>query len=355
MAGVAAAGTGLAACGQLTSPGSEPRPPRFAWTMVTSWPSHFPILGEAARRLARRIEETSGGRITLRVFGSGELVPPFEVFDAVSRGVAQIGHSAASFWKAKLPAAPFFCAVPFGLNAREMSGWLHSGGGLALWRELYAPYHLLPLPVGNTGMQLAGWFHEPISSVADLRGLRMRLPGLGGEVLAKLGGRPIHLPGAELLAAMQDGRLDAAEWMGPHNDLAFGLHRVARHAHVPGWQEPGMLVEAILHRPAWDALPADLQAIVESCCAEAHEQVLAESTTRNLEALDPLVREHGIDIRRLPDDVLAALRRAADAVLEEHTAADPFARRVYDSMRSYRAKAQAWHSVSEQAFYQARR
>ena len=357
-AGLVAAAAGLAACGKAgtqagTATAADEAPRQ--WKMVTSWPTNFPGLGSGAARLAERITQASGGRITVRVFGSGELVPPFEVFDAVSRGTAEIGHSAAYYWKGKAPAAPFFAAVPFGLNAQEMNGWLRFDGGIELWRELYAPFNLVPFAAGNTGVQLAGWFRKPINGVRDLAGLKMRIPGLGGDVLAAVGGVPVNLPGAEIFTSLQSGAIDAAEWVGPYNDLAFGLHRVAKYAYYPGWQEPGPTLEAVFNKTAFDALPEDLKAIVDACCAAVNDEMLSEYTARNQQALDNLVREHGTQLRRLPDDVLMALKRAADDVLETLAGSDPFARRVYDSMRVFRAQAQAWHSISEEAFYQARR
>jgi TRAP-type mannitol/chloroaromatic compound transport system substrate-binding protein len=355
--GMAAAAAGLAACGQAeqtsgTAVASEP--PR-QWKMVTSWPTNFPGLGSGAARLAERITQASGGRISVKVYGSGELVPPFEVFDAVSRGTAEIGHSAAYYWKGKAPAAPFFCAVPFGLNAQEMTSWLRFGGGLELWRELYAPFNLVPFPAGNTGVQLAGWFRKPINGIGDLQGLKMRIPGLGGDVLQAVGGVPVNLPGAEIFSSLQSGAIDAAEWVGPYNDLAFGLHRVAKYAYYPGWQEPGPTLEAIFNKTAFDALPEDLKAIVDACCAAVNDEMLAEYTARNQQALDNLVREHGAQLRRLPDDVLGALKRAADDVLDNLAESDAMARKVWNSIRTFRAQAQAWHSVSEEAYYQARR
>jgi TRAP-type mannitol/chloroaromatic compound transport system substrate-binding protein len=273
----------------------------------------------------------------------------------VSRGTAEIGHSAAYYWKGKAAAAPFFCAVPFGLNAQEMTSWLRVGGGLELWRELYAPFNLVPFPAGNTGVQLAGWFRKPINGIGDLQGLKMRIPGLGGDVLQAVGGVPVNLPGAEIFSSLQSGAIDAAEWVGPYNDLAFGLHRVAKYAYYPGWQEPGPTLEAIFNKTAFDALPDDLKAIVDACCAAVNDEMLAEYTARNQQALDSLVREHGTQLRRLPDDVLGALKRAADDVLDNLANSDPFARRAWNSIRAFRAQAQAWHSVSEEAYYQARR
>lgn len=354
--GLAAVAAGLAACGAREGgPAGAASDVRLNWKMVTSWPANLPGLGTGAALLGEMITRASGGRLTVRVYGGGELVPAFEVFDAVSRGTAEMGHSAAYYWKGKAAAAPFFCAVPFGLNAQEMNGWLYEGGGLALWRELYAQFGLVPFPAGNTGVQMAGWFNRELRSLADLRGLKMRIPGLGGEVMAKVGATPVNLPGAEIFTALQSGAIDACEWVGPYNDLAFGLHRVAKFYYYPGWQEPGPTLECMVNQAAFDALPDDLKHIVETCCRAVNDAMLAEYTARNQQALDQLVREHSVQLRRLPDDVIAALRRASEESLEAMAAADPFVRRVYDSQRAFRAQAQAWHAISEEAYYAARR
>lgn len=352
--GLAAVAASLAACSKPRA-GSMAAAFRAQWKMVTSWPANFPGLGTGAAALAALISEASGGRLTVRVYGAGELVPAFEVFDAVSRGVAEMGHSAAYYWVGKAPAAPFFCAVPFGLNAQEMNAWMYDGGGLELWRELYAGFNLVPFPAGNTGVQMAGWFNREIRSVRDLAGLKMRIPGLGGTVMARLGVVPVNLPGGELFTAMQSGAIDATEWVGPYNDLAFGLHRVAKHYYYPGWQEPGPTMECMINKAAWDALPEDLQALVEACCRAVNQTMLAEFTARNQQALDTLIREHAVDVRQLPADVLKALREAADEALDAIAASDAMARRALDSMRAFRLRAQAWHRISEEAFYEARR
>jgi len=352
--GLAAVAASLAACSAPESKGPANSGPRLQWKMITSWPRDFPGLGTGAAGLGALITEASAGRLTVKVYGAGELVPAFEVFDAVSRGVAEMGHSAAYYWKGKAAAAPFFCAVPFGLNAQEMNAWLYDGGGLELWRELYAPFNLVPFPAGNTGVQMAGWFNREIRSVRDLAGLKIRIPGIGGEVMARLGATPVNLPGAEIFTALQSGAIDATEWVGPYNDLAFGLHTVAKHYYYPGWQEPGPTLECMINQTAFAALPTDLQTLVSACCRAVNEVMLAEYTARNQDALDTLIREHGVDVRPLPPDVLGALRHASEQTLEAIAASDAMARRCYDSMRAFRAKAQAWHRISEEAFYQAR-
>lgn len=318
--------------------------------MVTSWPSGFPGLGTGAAELADRITRTSGGRIQVRVYGAGELVPAFEVFDAVSRGTAEMGHCAAYYWSGKSPAAPFFCTVPFGLNALEMNGWLYYGGGLELWRELYARFNLVPFPAGNTGVQMAGWFKREINGLGDLAGLKMRIPGLGGEVMARLGATPVNLPGGELFSALQSGAIDATEWVGPYNDLAFGLHRVAKYCYYPGWQEPGPTLECMINKTAFEGLPDDLKAIVDACCRAVNDTMLAEYTARNQAALEALQRDHGVEFRPLPADVMQALQAATHEVLEETAARDPFAARVHASVKAFRAQAQQWAGVSEQAY-----
>lgn len=356
--GMAALGAGLAGCGgaqQAPAAGNASRAePVRQWKMVTTWPANFPGLGSGAARLAELITRASGGRIVVKVLAAGELVPAFETFDAVSRGTAELGHGAAYYWKGKAEAAPFFCAIPFGMNAQEMNGWLSYGGGIELWRELYAPFNLVPFPAGNTGVQAAGWFNREINSVEDLAGLKMRIPGLGGEVMARVGATPVNLPGGELFQALQSGTIDAAEWVGPYNDLAFGLHRVAKYCYMPGWQEPGPTLECIVNKSAFDALPDDLKGIVEACCQAVNDSMLAEYTARNQQALETLINEHKVEFRNLPDSVLAALKQATDAVLGEITARDPFAAKVYESYRAFQRQVVAWHRLSEQSYYDSR-
>jgi len=354
-AGLAALAGGLAACSRGPAAGGTTATTSSEevrhWKMVTTWPTNFPGLGSGAAQLAALITRASGGRIVVKVYAGGELVPPFEVFDAVSRGTAELGHSGAYYWKGKAEAAPFFCAIPFGMNAQEQNGWLYSGGGLDLWRELYEQFNLVPFPAGNTGVQTAGWFNREINQVEDFAGLKMRIPGLGGDVIARLGGTPVNLPGAELFTALQNGTLDATEWVGPYNDLAFGLHRVAKYCYYPGWHEPGPTLECMVNKTAFDALPDDLKSIIETCCRATNDAMLAEYTARNQQALEQLINEHKVDFRPLPRAVLDALREASRAVLEEIAARDPFAKRVYESYRAFQTQAMAWHRVSEMAYY----
>lgn len=349
-------GTGLAACGrQETAPaGPAPAGQTYDWRMVTTWPPNFPGLGTGAARLAELIQRLSGGRIRVKVYGAGELIPAFEAFDAVSQGNAQLAHGAAYYWKGKTEAAQFFAAVPFGFNAQEMNGWLYHGGGLELWREVYAPFGVIPFPAGNTGVQMGGWFNREINSVADLQGLKIRIPGLGGEVMSRAGAAPVSLPGGEIFTALQTGAIDATEWVGPYNDLAFGLYQAARYYYYPGWHEPGSALECIVNRQAYEALPGDLQAIVAQACAAVNNDMLAEFTARNGAALDTLINEHGVELRAFPQPVLEHLQKLSLEVLEDMAARDPVAKKVYASYRKFRKHVTDWHAVSEQAYYNAR-
>ncbi len=363
-AGAGAVGVGLAAslsaCGDESSSTVDANAPAvhtakpIHWKMVTTWPKNFPGLGTGANTLARLITEMSGGRLTVKVYGAKELVPAFEVFGAVSNGTAEIGHGAAYYWKGKVEEAQFFTAVPFGLTAQEMNGWLQYGGGLALWEELYRPFGLVPMPAGNTGVQMAGWFNREINSIDDLQGLKMRIPGLGGEVLKRVGGTPVTLPGGEIFPSLQSGAIDATEWVGPYNDLAFGLYKAAKHYYYPGWHEPGPTLECIVNQKALDALPADLQAIVRTASRVANDDMLSEYMARNNHALKTLVEEHGVDVRKLPDEVLSEFKRVSDTVVEELAAKNAMSVKIYESFKSYRDDVIPWQNLSERAYLNAR-
>ncbi len=327
---------------------------RYEWKMVTTWPKNFPGLGLAAENLARYVDEMSDGRLTIRVYGANEIVPAMEVFDAVSQGVADAGHGAAYYWKGKVPSSVFFTSVPFGMNAQEMNGWLHYGGGLELWREAYAPYNLVPFTGGSTGVQMAGWYNKPINSIEDLKTLKMRIPGLAGEVFAAAGGTAVRIAGGELYTSMQTGVIDALEWVGPYNDLAFGFQEVARYYYYPGWHEPGAMLEFIVNKDSLQALPEDLQAVVKYASRAANQDMLDEYTARNNAALQSLITEHGVELRRLPDDVLQALWRGTRQALDKLVAGDPMAAKVYASYREFYRGVRNYHHISEQAYINVR-
>lgn len=343
----------VAAGGMLAAPVVAAKA-KYQWKMVTTWPKNFPGLGTGANHLAELINEMSGGRIEVKVYGAKELVPAFEIFDAVSRGTAEMGHGAAYYWKGKSEAAQFFAAVPFGLTAQEMNSWLYHGGGMELWREVYAPFGLIPAAAANTGVQMGGWFNKQINSVDDLKGLKMRIPGLGGEVLQRLGGTPVSLPGGEIFPSLKSGAIDATEWVGPYNDLAFGLHKAAKYYYYPGWHEPGTTLESFINKKAFEALPQDLQSIVLNACKVANGDVLAELTARNNEALQTLIHKHKVELRKFPDEVLRQLKKVSDEVVAEIANKDALSKKVYQSFRRFRDQVSQWHDVSERAYLNAR-
>ena len=344
------AGQGDAATGAGTPLAHE----TVEWKLVTTWPKNLPALGTAPERLAELLAAMSAGRFQIQVYAAGELVPAFEVFDAVSRGHAQMGHGAAYYWRGKVPMAAFFTTVPFGMTAQEMNGWLAYGGGMELWRELYAPFNLVPFRAGNSGVQMAGWFNQQINSLADVQGLKMRIPGLGGEVFGRAGGAPVTLPGSEIYTALQTGVVDAAEWVSAYNDLAFGLQDIASYYYYPGWHEPGATLEAIVNAEAWAALPAEFQAMLETACRAINQDVLDEFTARNAAALKTLVEEHGVEVRRLPDDVLDRLRELSAQVLSEQAQGDELGQRILASYQGFLDDVRGYHARSEQAYINVR-
>ena len=326
----------------------------FKWRMVTTWPKNLPGMGLAPEKIAKAVDTMSNGRLKITVYGAGEVVPAMGVFEAVSLGNVEMGHGAAYYWKGKVPAAQFFTTVPFGLTAQEQNAWLHHGGGMALYEELYARYNLVPIAAGNTGVQMAGWFNKEIKSLADVKGMKMRIPGLGGEVFERAGGTAINLPGGEIFTSLQTGVIDATEWVGPYNDLAFGLHQVAKYYYYPGWQEPGPALETIINKKAWDSLPKDLQAIVRAASRMVNEDLLSEYTALNNAALHELTDVHGVQLRRLPNDVLAELRRISDEVAAEIPGDDELAQRIYKSYSEFRKNVTAYEEISERAYINAR-
>jgi TRAP-type mannitol/chloroaromatic compound transport system substrate-binding protein len=356
VAGLAGTAGLLAACGKQSgaadcSEGVAAASSRtFEWKMVTTWPRDFPGLGTGANYLANIIGEMSGGRLTVKVYGGNELVPPYEAFDAVQRGTAEMGHGGAYYWKGKIPASVFFSGVPFGLTGSEINGWYYHGGGLEIYHELYAPFGVIPYPIGNSGTQMGGWFNKEINGVEDLKGLKMRIPGFGGEVLKRIGGTPVNIPGAELFTALQNGTIDATEWVGPMNDLAFGLFRAARYYYYPGWHEPGTPLEATINAEAFAALPFDLQKIVVVACKAANMDMFASFEALNGKALQTLIEEHQVELRAFPDEVLAELKRVSLEVIEEQAVTDEMSGRVWASMKSYMEQIKPWTEIGSQYF-----
>jgi TRAP-type mannitol/chloroaromatic compound transport system substrate-binding protein len=326
----------------------------YQWKMVTSWPKNFPGLGMAPEKFAQYVEEMSAGRLTVKVYGAGELVPGFEVFDSVSQGTVQMGHSGPYYWKGKIPAAPIFTAVPFGMTATELNAWLHYGGGLELWQEIYKPFGIIPLAGGNTGAQFAGWFKKEINSIADLEGLKMRMPGIAGEVLKRAGAIPVNLTGGEIFSSLQSGAIDATEWVGPYNDLAFGFYQAAEYYYTSPWHEPSAGLEFIINEKAFNSLPADLQKIVTVAARAVNQDTLDEYNARNNTALKTLVAEHNVQLRTLPDPVLAELKKITEEVLAEQAANDPGFAKIWASYSAFKDSIREYNDITLKAYFEYR-
>jgi len=343
--------SGLTVLGSLPAVAkAKIRKPEYRWKMVTTWPKNFPGLGTGAQYLANTIENLSGGRIKVTVYGAGELVPAFEIFDAVSSGVAELGHGSAYYWKGKNETFQFFSTVPFGMSANEMNAWLYKGGGMKFWKQAYANFNLIPMAAGNTGVQMGGWFNKEINSLNDLKGLKMRIPGLGGEVLKRAGGTPVNLPGGELFTALKTGTIDATEWVSPYNDLAFGFHKAAKYYYYPGWHEPGTTLECFVNKNVFENLPEDLKQIVLGAAKIANLDMLCEFISRNNDALNILQGKHKVDIRPYPDDVLNELHEISKSVVMELSLKNDFAKEVYNSYTSFQEKTKNWNEISIKSY-----
>jgi TRAP-type mannitol/chloroaromatic compound transport system substrate-binding protein len=346
-AGILAGATVLgSSCAQPEVAKSESSQQSFTWRLATTWPPSFPILGEGVSKMAEWVNIASSGRLNIKVFGANELVPPLEVFDAVSLQGIEMGHGAAYYWSGKMPAASFFASVPFGMSAQQMNAWLVAGGGQQLWNELYENHGVVPFPAGNTGVQMGGWFNKEINSVADLNGLIMRMPGLGGKVLGKLGAASVTIPGSEVYTSLERGVIDATEWIGPYHDYKLGLNKVGKYYYYPGWHEPGSNLEMIINSKALATLPADLKEILTSAIYRLNHWMLCESDVQNALFLKKMISEKVI-LKRFPDDVLQKLKDATDETLQELAKADSFAAKIYDSYRQFRSDMKNWTAISE--------
>ena len=327
---------------------------RQEWRMVTSWPKMFPGGGTAAVRFAEKISDATGGRLTIKVFAAGELVPPFQSFDAVSAGNAEMAHSAAYYWQGKSPGFNFFTAVPFGMLPMEHASWIAYGGGQELWDELALQFDIKPILRASTGPQMGGWFRREVNTVDDFQGLKFRMPGLGGEVLRRLGTAVINLPGGEIFPALQSGTIDGTEWVGPWHDLAFGFYKVAQFYYWPGWHEPGTTGEVMINRQVWEGMTGEEQALIEAAIAAEAWQEYADINAHNADSLKVLVEQHNVDVRRFNDDLLKEIGRLSGEVVAEVGASDPLTQKIYDSYMDFRAKSVGWAEISDQGYYNAR-
>ena len=352
--GSAAVGGGLlAACGAGdSSEGGAPAvqtSPRVQWRMASAFPRGLDAIFGAAERVADEVSRMTDGRFTIRVYPAGELVPGLQVMDAVQQGTVQCGHAPSYYFQGKNPVLAFDTCVPFGLTPRQQLAWLHEGGGLELMRELFSDFGIINFVGGNTSCQMGGWFRREINTAADLDGLKMRIPGLGGEVLSRLGTTVQVLAAGDIFPALERGAIDATEWVGPYDDEKLGLHQAAQYYYYPGWWEPGPSMTVQVNRQAYDQLPSNYQAILEVACTTATEQMLTAFDARNPAALQRLVAG-GTQLRKFSDEILDAAHTATYEMLEEAAAADATYQRVYEHWKGFRDSAFGWFSTNEKAY-----
>ncbi|MEQ9609622.1 MAG: TRAP transporter substrate-binding protein [Kiloniellaceae bacterium] len=352
-AGRLAATGAAAAAGTLAAPAIAQE--RIEWNMVTPWPKGAPGVGVNAQRFADRVNAMSGGRLVIKLFAAGELVPPFECFDAVQGGTADLLHGTPYYWVGKSKAFNYFTTIPFGLNAIELPAWLSYGGGQELWEEAYADFGLQPFYAGSSCTQAGGWFTREINTWEDLQGLKIRMAGLGGEMMRRAGSSVVLLPPGEILPAMQSGAIDAAEWIGPWNDIAFGLQKVAKYYYVPAFHEPGPGLEVSVNKARFDALPADLQAIVRFAAAAVAQDTTTDFTFHNIQAFGPLVADYGVELRSFSDEIIARLGKIAMTVIEEIGETDDLTRKIHASFMDFAGKAAHYQGSFEEAMLRQRR
>ena len=323
--------------------------PEVRWRLASSFPKSLDTIFGAGERLAARVAALTTGKFQIRTFAGGELVPGLGVFDAVSQGTVECGHSAGYYYVGKNLAFAFDTALPFGLNARQQNAWFYAGGGQKLMREFFADYGVIQFPGGNTGTQMGGWFRNEIKSLADLKGLKMRIPGLGGRILAELGVVPQTIAGGDIYPALERGALDATEWVGPYDDEKLGFYKIARHYYYPGWWEGGPQLTFFVNLKKWQSLPAPYQAAFEVAAAEANVRMLAEYDARNPPALQRLLRQ-GVKLHAFPKDVMLAARKSAFAMYETEARKNPTFRRIYADWKKFMDASNQWSRVAEASY-----
>jgi len=329
--------------------------PKIQWRMSTTWPPSLDHLQGAAERLAKVVEEMSGGRFRIEVSPGGQIVQPLDCFDAASKGTIEAFMGASSYWWEKEPAVEWFNTIPFGMNQEGRTAWYYQGDGLKLWEETYAPFNLVPRPGTAFAPQMGGWFRKKINVVGDFKGLKMRLGNnLARKVVARAGTTAVLTPAAEIYAALERGVIDAAEWVGPHDDMSLGLHRTARYYYYPGWHEPGTMSELGFNKKAYDALPIDLRRILDHAAAAVQVYGLSDFHVKNAIALERLKTEFKgkIEIVQFPLPVLSDLRKLSAAVLREESEKTPMARKVHASFTKFQALVGPWDHIAEGAYHQ---
>jgi TRAP-type mannitol/chloroaromatic compound transport system substrate-binding protein len=349
------AGAASAATAGLAAPSIARAQETFTLKMTNAYPPGAPFytVGPGSpTNFCEKVEAMSGGRLKIQHFAAGELIPALEGFDAVQAGTVEMNAANAYFWAGKLFAAQYFTTVPFGLNFQGVNAWLYHGGGLELWHELYKPLGLIAFPMGNTGVQMTGWFREPIESVEDFNGLKMRIPGLAGKVYQELGVDVKLLPGGEIFPALERGVIDAAEFVGPYQDRRLGLQNAAKYYYTTGWHEPSNVTELLINLQTWESLPTDLQEIVKAAAMACNLESHTWSEANNADALDDLVKNYDVQAGVLPAEIVARMREITFDVLEAEAAKDPQTKKVHDAFMTFRDKHRAWATISEKPYHE---
>ena len=329
--------------------------PKIQWRMSTTWTPALDVLQGGAQRLAKVVEEMSGGRFRIEVFPGDTIVPAFGCFEAASQGTIEAFMGAPYYWTAREPALEWFATVPFGMDTAGMTAWYYQGDGLRLWEEAYAPFNLMPRPGPGIAPQMAGWFRKKINTIGDFKGLKMRIPGLGGKVVAKAGGTVVLLPAGEIYAALERGVIDASEFVGPHDDMRLGLHKTARYYYYPGWHEPGTMTEFGFNRKAYEALPVDLRRTLDHAAEVVQIYGLTEYHVKNAIALERLKVEFKgkVEIVQFPAPVLRDLKKMAVGVVREQSEKTPMAGKVHASYTKFQAMLSPWDHLAEGAYHQS--
>jgi len=318
--------------------------------LAETWPSNFPIFGDATKNMAKMAEKMSNGRLKITIDSKNKHKAPFGVFDMVRSGQYDMGHSASYYWKGKVPNTLYFTTMPFGMIAPEQYAWFYYGGGMELMEKVYDKYNLLSFPGGNTSNQMGGWFQKEINSVEDLKGLKMRIPGFAGEVLAKLGAKPTNIPAGELYTALERRTIDALEWVGPSLDLRMGFHKIAPY-YYSGWHEPATELQFLINKRTWKKLPADLQEILRVAMRTAAYDMYIQSYHASAENWAKIKKDYpNIKVKSFPPEVIKAMQKANDELLAEKAASDPLAKEVLESQASYLSKARVWTEISDKAY-----
>lgn len=360
-AAIGATAVGLAACGKQepkapAAPAAAPSAPavqtggtQVKWRLASSFPKSLDTIFGAAEVLAKRVFEATGGKFDIRVFAGGEIVPGLQVLDAVQQGTVEICHTASYYFVGKDPVLPFDTALPFGLNVRQQNAWMYYGGGLELMRDVYREYNVVNMPGGNTGCQMGGWFRNEVKSLKDLNGLKMRIPGFGGKVMAALGAVPQTIAGGDIYPSLEKGTIDATEWVGPYDDEKLGFYKVAKHYYTPGWWEPGPQLSFLINAKEFEKLPKEYQAILEAAAAEANIRMIANYDAKNPAAMARLLQQ-GVKLHRYPKDVMDAAYKAAMALYNDEAAKNPKYKKVFDNWNDFRQRANSWFGIAEGTF-----